>query len=48
MPYKITKLKNGKYQVKNIAKNKIISKGTTLVNAKRQIRLLNYIEYGKS
>ncbi len=48
MPYKITKLKNGKYQVKNTAKNKIVSKGTTLNLAKRQVKLLNYIEYSKS
>ena len=47
MPSKITKLKNGKYQVKNIAKNKIVSKGSTLRNAKRQVKLLNWIDYRK-
>ena len=41
MPYKITKLKTGIYQVKNIDKNKIVAKGTTKKKAEAQVRFLN-------
>ncbi len=47
MPYKITKLKNGKYQVKNITNNKIVAKGTTKSKAEKQVKLLNMIDSKK-
>ena len=47
MPYKVTKLSNGKYQVKNIDKNKIVAKGTTKAKAEKQIKLLQYFEGSK-
>ena len=47
MPYKITKLKNGKYQVKNIDKNKIVAKGTSKKKAESQVKLLNMIDSKK-
>jgi len=47
MPYKITKLKNNKYQVKNIKTNKITSKGTTKNKAEKQIKLIGMLEAKK-
>ena len=47
MPYKIKKLKNGLYQVKNVDKDKIKAKGTTLRKAKAMIRILEYIDNKK-
>jgi len=47
MPYKISKLKNGKYQVKNIDKNTIKAKGTTLDKALKMIKLLHYVDHEK-
>jgi len=47
MPYKITKLKNGKYQVKNIDKNKIVAIGTSKKKAESQVKLLNMIDSKK-
>jgi len=44
MPYKITKLKNNKYQVKNTENNKIASKGTTKTKAEKQVKLLYMLE----
>ena len=41
MPYKIRKLPNqNKYRVYNSKTGQIHSKATTLINAKRQIRLM--------
>ena len=47
MPYKITKLKTGKFQVKNSKTGKIHSKGTTKIRAEKQVRLLKMIENKK-
>lgn len=48
MPYKIRKLRNKDlYQVKNVDTDEIHSKHTTLANAKRQVELLERIEYTK-
>ena len=47
MPYKITKLKSGKFQVKNIDKNKIIAKGTTKQKAENQVKFLQMIDSKK-
>lgn len=44
MPYKITKLKNNKFQVKNIKTGDILAKGTSKVKAEKQIKLLNFLE----
>ena len=44
MPYKIIKNKNGKFRVINSQTRRILSKNTTLVNAKKQIRLLYMLE----
>lgn len=44
MPYIITKLSNGKYQVSN-ALGHIFSKGTTLKRAESQIRFLHMIDH---
>jgi hypothetical protein len=41
MPYELKKLKNGKYQVKNMLTGKVHSKGTTLKKAKAQIAILH-------
>tara|TARA_B100001094_G_scaffold325836_1_gene380860 strand:- start:1941 stop:2099 length:159 start_codon:yes stop_codon:yes gene_type:complete len=47
MPYKITKLKNNKYQVKNTENNKIASKGTTKTKAEKQVKLLYMLDKKK-
>jgi hypothetical protein len=47
MPYKITKLKNNKYQVKNTKNNKITSKSTTKTKAEKQVRLLDMLDKKK-
>jgi hypothetical protein len=47
MPYKITKLKNNKYQVKNTKTNKITSKSTTKTKAEKQVRLLDMLDKKK-
>tara|TARA_Y100001963_G_scaffold129563_1_gene184945 strand:+ start:289 stop:447 length:159 start_codon:yes stop_codon:yes gene_type:complete len=47
MPYKITKLKNNKYQVKNIQTNKITSKNTTKTKAEKQVKLLDMLDKKK-
>lgn len=44
MPYKITKLTNNKYQVKNIKTGDILAKGTSKIKAEKQIKLLNFLE----
>ena len=43
MPYKIDKLPNGKYQVKNKETGDIKSKSTTRLRAKRQVQFLNLV-----
>jgi hypothetical protein len=47
MPYKITKLKNNKYQVQNIENKKILSKGTTKTRAEKQVKLLYMLDKKK-
>lgn len=47
MPYKITKLKNNKYQVKNTENNKIASKGTTKTKAEKQVKILYMLDKKK-
>lgn len=47
MPYKITKLKTSKFQVKNSKTGKIHSKGTTKIRAEKQVRLLNAVSKKK-
>lgn len=47
MPFLITKLSNGKYQVKNKETGKIHSKGTTLKKAKGQVKLIEYLDSKK-
>ena len=47
MPYQITKLKNGKYKVILKDTGQVLSKGTTLEKAKKQIRYLGMIEHMK-
>ena len=47
MPYQIRKLPNGKYEVKLRDTGQILSKATTLANAKKQIRYLGMIEHMK-
>lgn len=44
MPVKLTELKSGLFQVKT--PNRVHAKGTTLLNAKKQERLLNAIDHG--
>ena len=44
MPYKIVKLKSGKVKVVNKQTGQVKAKGTTLTKAKKQIKLLNYLE----
>jgi hypothetical protein len=44
MPYKTTKLKNGK--VKVTSPSGVKSKGSTPANAKRQVRLLHAVDHG--
>ena len=43
MPFKLIKLRNGKYQVKNVATERVVSKSTTKEKATRQIKFLNYL-----
>jgi len=45
MPYLISKLKNGKYQVKNKDNGKIHAKGTTKVKAEKQVRFLEMMDH---
>jgi hypothetical protein len=47
MPYSIEKLSNGKYEVKVTHTGQILSKGTTLSKAKKQIRYLGMREHIK-
>lgn len=48
MPYKIRKLRNKDlYQVKNSKTGEIHSKHSTLMNAKKQVRLLHKIDKQK-
>jgi hypothetical protein len=47
MPYKITKLVNNKFQVKNVKTGDILAKGTTKIKAEKQIKLLNFLEGNK-
>ena len=48
MPYKIRKLRNKDlYQVKNTKTGEIHSKHSTLSDAKKQVRLLHYIDKQK-
>jgi hypothetical protein len=48
MPYKIRKLRNKDlYQVKNAKTGEIHSKHSTLSDAKKQVRLLHYIDKQK-
>ena len=47
MPYKMSKLKSGKYKVENAKTGRIHAKGTTKTKAERQIRLLRMIESKK-
>jgi len=44
MPYKMFKLKSGRYQVKNMKTHRIVAKNTSKRNAERQIKLLNWID----
>ena len=44
MPYKLIRLNNKCYSVKNTITGKLHSKCSTLKNAEKQLRLLNYIE----
>lgn len=45
MPYKIIKNTDGRYHVINTKNKKIKAYDTTLRKAKKQVRLLNYIEH---
>jgi len=45
MPYRITRKKNGKYQVKG--PSGVHAKNTTRKKAVAQVRLLNMIKHGK-
>jgi len=45
MPYQISKLKNGKYEVRLKDTGQILSYGTTLTKAKKQIKYLGMIEH---
>lgn len=47
MPYRITKLNNNKFQVKNTKTKKITAKGTCKSCAEKQVRLLNKIDKKK-
>jgi len=47
MPYQIRKLPNGKYEVKLRDTGQILSKGTTLTKAKKQVRYLGMMEHMK-
>ena len=48
MPFKITKLSNGKYQVKNKETGKIHAKGTTKAKAQKQIKLMQWVDNKKN
>tara|TARA_Y100000758_G_C16045840_1_gene419868 strand:+ start:62 stop:208 length:147 start_codon:yes stop_codon:yes gene_type:complete len=47
MPYKLIKLPNKKYRVKNVKTNEIKSYETSKKKAENQIRLLNMIDKRK-
>jgi hypothetical protein len=47
MPYKITRLKNGKFRVTG-PNGRVFAKATTLKKAKAQIRLLYGLEFVRS
>jgi hypothetical protein len=47
MPYTITKLTNGKYQVKNKSTGKIHAKGTTKIKAQKQVKLMGMMDGAK-
>ncbi len=47
MPYTLRKLpRQNKWKVTNKKTGKVHARGTTLTNARRQIRLLNAIDHG--
>ena len=48
MPYEIRKLKNQYFQVRNKDTGQIKAKKSTIEKAKKQIKLLNWKEHGKS
>jgi len=48
MPYEIKKLQNGKFQVINKITKKVHAKGTTLGKAKKQIKLMEYLDNRKT
>ena len=45
MPYKITKLSNGKYRVTNEITHVVHAKGTTKEKAEKLIKLLHYLDH---
>ncbi len=47
MPYKITRLKNGKFRVTGPS-GRVFAKATTLKKAKAQVRLLHGLEFVRS
>jgi len=47
MPYEIKKVSKSKYQVINKITGKIHAKGTTLEKAKKQIKLMEYLDSRK-
>ena len=48
MPYSVCKLPNkNKYRVKNVETGRILAKSTTLDKAKKQIRLIKYLDKKK-
>ena len=44
MPYQISRLSNGKYQVKNKITGKIHARGTTKDKAEKQIKLMEWMD----
>ena len=44
MPYQISRLVNGKYQVKNKITGKIHAKGTTKDKAEKQVKLMEFMD----
>jgi hypothetical protein len=48
MPYQITKNKDGSYKVTNKKTGKVHAYHTTLVNAKKQIRLMQAVDHNKN
>ncbi len=44
MPYQIKKLSNGKFQVINKITGKVHAKSTTKTKAKKQIKLMEYLD----